>query len=63
MTEYRRIEALGVPIIYKAGFEEAASAMATAVEETTSVIEREWGLSMPRDCEVHVLAAWQEFLD
>ena len=63
MTQFRRIKALGVPVIYKAEHEDAASAMAQAVEETASVVEREWGLSVPSGCEVHVLTDWEEFLD
>lgn len=63
MPEYKSFQAAGVPIIYLPEYEQAASAMASAVVETASMVAQRWNLSVPRGCAAHVLTDWEEFLD
>ncbi len=62
MTEFKRIETVGIPIIYSLEHSDVATAMAEAVEKTVSVAARYWNLSVPKGCEVHVLTNCEEFI-
>jgi hypothetical protein len=63
MTNYERVDVMGVPVIYPAKYHDSGMAMAEAVEKTIAIVTEHWHLAVPKGCEVHVLTDLDEFVD
>ncbi len=63
MIGHEQLDASGVPVYYSAEYEEAARAMAEAVEATAGVVASRWGLAVPPGCRIYVLTNWEIFLE
>jgi len=63
MNNRNRLEAAGIPVFFTERHRSVAEAITETVEKTALVLQNQWDLQSPANCEVHVLTDASGFIE